>query len=117
MRRVRWSSLLLLLPVSAVSMIAAASEQPPATVTIQGNVAPSLRDATFLSHSDPNTVLTIVVGLKLHREAEFADVLNRLYDPNSPDYHRWITPTDFLSKYSPAKLTRMPCASIWSLTD
>jgi kumamolisin len=103
MRRVRWSSLLLLLAVSAVSMIAAASEQPPATVTIQGNVAPSLRDATFLSHSDPNTVLTIVVGLKLHREAEFADVLNRLYDPNSPDYHRWITPTDFLSKYSPGQ--------------
>jgi kumamolisin len=82
-------------------MIAAASEQTPARVTIQGNVAPALQDATFVNHSDPNAVLTIVVGLKLHNESEFTDLLNRLYDANSADYHRWITPADFLAKFSP----------------
>jgi subtilase family serine protease len=86
-----------------VSLFAAASEQPPATVTIQGNVAPALQDAIFGSHSDPNAVRTIVVGLKLHNETEFADLLNRLYDADSPDYHRWITPTDFVSRFSPSQ--------------
>jgi subtilase family serine protease len=86
-----------------VSSTAPASEQPPARVTIQGNVAPALQDATFVSHSDPNSVLTIVVGLKLHNEEEFADLLNRLYDTNSLDYHRWITPTDFLTRFSPSQ--------------
>jgi subtilase family serine protease len=100
MSPLRLSFLLLLL---VVSLLASASEQPPATVTIQGNVAPALQDATFVSHSDPNAVLTIVVGLKRHNEAEFADLLNRLYDDNSSDYHRWITPADFLAKFSPSQ--------------
>ena len=103
----RWSSLLLILTVSAVSLLpssfAAASEQPPARVTIPGNVAPALQDATYVSHSDPNAVLTIVVGLKRHNEVEFTDLLNRLYDADSPDYHRWITPADFLAKFSPSQ--------------
>jgi kumamolisin len=103
----RWSSLLFFLTVSSVSLflssIAAASEQPPARATIQGNVAPALQDATFVSHSDPNAVLTIVVGLRLHNEAEFNGLLNRLYDPDSLDYHRWITPADFLAEFSPSR--------------
>jgi kumamolisin len=92
----------LVLLLLAVSLPAAASELTP-TVAIEGNVPPALQDATFVTHSDPNTLMTIVVGLKLHNEAEFADLLNRLYAANSPDYHRWITPTDFLSRFSPSQ--------------
>jgi kumamolisin len=107
MPRPRRSSLLFLLAVSAVSLFgssfAAASEQPSARVTIPGNVAPALQDATYVGHSDPNSVLTIVVGLKRHNEAEFADLLDRMYDADSPDYHRWITPADFLAKFSPSQ--------------
>ena len=108
MPRLRWSPLLFLLTVSAVPLLllsfAAASEQPSARVTIPGNVAPALQDATYMNHSDPNAVLTIVVGLKRHNEAEFTDLLDRLYDADSPDYHRWITPTDFLAKFSPSQV-------------
>ena len=95
---------LCLLPLLlALSSFAAAAEEPSGRATISGNVAPALQDATYVSHSDPNAVLTIVVGLKLHNEAEFDDLLNRLYDADSPDYHRWITPTDFLAKFSPSQ--------------
>jgi len=101
---IRFSSLLLLLILLlTISLFAAASEQPSATVTIPDNVAPALQDATFMSRSDPKAALTIVVGLKLHNEAEFADLLDRLYDSNSPDYHRWITPADFLGRFSPSQ--------------
>jgi kumamolisin len=100
MSPLRLSFLLLLL---VVSLFASASEQPSARVTIQGNVAPALQDAAYVSHSDPNAVLTIVVGLKRHNEAEFTDLLNRLYDADSPDYHRWMTPADFLAKFSPSQ--------------
>ena len=48
-------------------------------------------------------MLTIVVGLKRHNEAEFVDLLNRLYDPSSPDYHRWITSADFLTQFAPSQ--------------
>jgi subtilase family serine protease len=107
----RRSSLLLILTVSAVSLLlllllssfAAALEQPSARVTIEGNVAPALQDATYVSHSDPNGVLTVVVGLKRHNEAEFTGLLDRMYDADSPDYHRWITPTDFLARFSPSQ--------------
>ena len=92
-----------LLSLLVVSLLASASEQPSARVTIPGNVAPALQDATYVSRSDPNAEMTIVVGLKRHNEAEFVDLLNRLYDAESPDYHRWITPTDFLAKFSPSQ--------------
>ena len=49
-----------------------------------------MQDATDVSHSDPNAVLTIVVGPKRHNEVEFTDLLNRLYDADLPDDHRWI---------------------------
>ncbi len=87
----------------AVSSFAAPSQQTSGRVTIPGNVAPALQDATYVNHSDPNAVLTIVVGLKRHNEAEFTDLLDRLYGADSPDYHRWITPTDFLAKFSPSQ--------------
>jgi kumamolisin len=87
----------------AVSLLASAVEQPSARTTIPDNVAPALQDATYVSHSDPNAVLTIVVGLKRHNEAEFVDLLDRLYDADSPDYHRWITAADFLSRFSPSQ--------------
>jgi subtilase family serine protease len=116
MPRIRLSFLLLLLVVSAGSQIAAASDHSPATVIIEGNVAPALQDATFVSHSDPNKVLTVVVGLKLHNDAEFTDLLNRLYDADSLDYHRWIIPTDFLTRFSPSQSDVEAVPSIWSLT-
>ncbi len=100
MPRIRLYLLALLL---ALSSFAAASEQPTATVTVVGNVAPALQDATYVSHSDPDAVLTIVVGLKRHDEAEFTELIDRLYDADSPDYHRWITPADFLAKFSPSQ--------------
>jgi kumamolisin len=87
----------------AVSSFAAPSQQTSGRVTIPGNVAPALQDATYVNHSDTNAVLTIVVGLKRHNEAEFTDLLDRLYGADSPDYHRWITPTDFLAKFSPSQ--------------
>ena len=99
MLRIRWFFLFLVL---TVPLFASASEQEP-SVVIPDNIAPALQDAVFVSHSDPNSVMTVVVGLKLHNEAEFADLLDRLYDSNSPDYHRWITPEDFLSKFSPSQ--------------
>ena len=89
---------LLLLAVSA-----AASQPLTPTVAIKGNVPPVLQEATFITHSDPNTVMTVIVGLKRHNEAEFAGLLDRLYDANSPDYHHWITPSDFLSSFSPSQ--------------
>lgn len=99
MLRIPWFFLLLVL---TAPLFASASEQEPGVV-IPDNVAPALQDAVFVSHSDPDSVMTVVVGLKLHNEAEFADLLDRLYDSNSPDFHRWITPEDFLSKFSPSQ--------------
>jgi subtilase family serine protease len=107
MSRFWWCFLFLPLAVSAgvlfILPTAAAAENASPRVTVEGNVAPALQDATFVSRSDPNQVLTIVVGLKLHNGADFADLLNRQYDPDSADYRHWITPADFLNKFSPSQ--------------
>ncbi|AXC13223.1 hypothetical protein ACPOL_3944 [Acidisarcina polymorpha] len=43
----------------------------------------------------------VTVHLKLHNEAAFGEAVEGLYDPASPNYHHWMTESDF-AKYAPS---------------
>jgi subtilase family serine protease len=58
--------------------------------------APTVAAATDLGPSNPALDITITVELKLPRQALFDHVVNALYDPASPSFHRWLTPDDVL---------------------
>ena len=43
------------------------------------------------------------IGLPLRNESELAALLDRLYDPTSPDFHHYLTPAEFAERYGPTE--------------
>jgi kumamolisin len=70
-------------------------------VTIVGNTPRALGAASLVGHQDPNSVMDIVVGLKMRNEKELADLIFRQSDPNSSDFQNFITPADFERRFAP----------------
>ena len=50
----------------------------------------------------PNKMLTLNVVLPLTNVEGLHEFLNELYDPNSPEYHQYLTPTQFTALYGPS---------------
>jgi subtilase family serine protease len=66
------------------------------------NVPDGLRQANDLGLVDFAKEINITVHLKLQNEAAFDKVVDALYDPASPTFHKWLTEED-LKKYEPTK--------------
>jgi subtilase family serine protease len=66
------------------------------------NVPDGIRQANDLGLVDFGKEINITVHLKLQNEAAFDKVVDELYDPASPTFHKWLTEED-LKKYEPTK--------------
>jgi subtilase family serine protease len=66
------------------------------------NVTPGLAHVVRLGHTDPNRVLDISVSLGLHHQAALTDFYQRVSDPRSPGYGRYLTPSKFAATYGPS---------------
>ena len=72
---------------------------------LSGHIHPLAKAADDLGPVDPSTVLTAVT-LELRqapeKQAELDALLTALQDPSSPDYHRWLAPSDFAARFGAA---------------
>ena len=57
--------------------------------------------ATRLGSAEPTMQMSVTVWLKMHNKRKFDQMLENLYDPESADFHHWLTPAD-LRKYAPS---------------
>jgi subtilase family serine protease len=89
------------LSLLAITSYAGVSGRQPAHSAIQGNTPAVRQEATLLGHKNSGDVLEIVVGLRMQHEDELDALIERQQDPSSPDYHRWITPADFVARFAP----------------
>src|ERR1700739_1521967 len=69
---------------------------------VTNNVAEGIHRASDLGRIDPTKEINITVQLKLRNEAAFNKVVDALYDPASPTFHKWLTDED-LRQYAPPK--------------
>ena len=51
----------------------------------------------------PAEQLRLVIALPLRNRGEFDVLLQRIYDPTGPDYHRYLTPQQFAERFSPSE--------------
>ncbi len=59
-----------------------------------------LAQATSVSPENTNKVVEATVWLKLHNKAGLDAAVEKLYEPGSPTYHKWMTTAE-LAKYNP----------------
>ncbi len=68
---------------------------------LQGHVPPAVAGLHAIGELPKNQRLDLVLGLPLRNQAALHALLQRLYDPASPDYHRFLTPAQFTEQFGP----------------
>ncbi len=62
-----------------------------------------VRNAQPIGRLPEAQVMTLDVVLPLSNQAGLDEFLSELYDPNSPSYHRYVTPTEFTARFGPSQ--------------
>jgi len=87
--------------VLGVGLIALPSFAQERGATLGLNTPPGLADATFVGHAALDEPISVVITLDLRDHAGVDALLAAQHDPTSPQYHQWITPQEFQSRFGP----------------
>src|SRR5258706_12637627 len=68
---------------------------------LNGNIVPLIAQAQFLQATDPNQQLNLSIGLKLRNASDLDTLLSAIYDPQSSQYHQYLTPDTFNQLFAP----------------
>ncbi len=79
------------LPVSAQS------------VSLHGNVAPDAIRLSPVAHADPAKILTLTIQFVPRNQAEVNALIAAQQDPRSPQYHKWLTPSEYTRRFGPSE--------------
>ena len=90
-------------PVFSWSGGKAAAAAPSGYVTVPGNVPGKVFKAKMLKQHDRNAVLNITLSLQLQNVPQLKSYMRDLGDPNSPNYHRFLTSQQFTELYGPTR--------------
>src|SRR5260370_3768544 len=93
------SLLLVCASLLAIHIAARADQNQPKV--LNGQIAPLIQQAQLLQAANPGQQLNLSLGLQPRNVANFDSLLVSLYDPQSPQYHQYLTPDHFESLFAP----------------
>jgi subtilase family serine protease len=94
-------TVLLLIGVSVVVLGKNAQPDFGTPVSLGEHVNPLIHKAQSV-HPTPGTQpLAISVGLQMRNQTEFTSMVHAIYDPHSPQYHKYLTPDQFVQNFAP----------------
>ena len=76
------------------------------TVRLAGTIQPRIRNATDhgpVSDTLPLQRMTMLFSPSPQQQAELDQLLAEQQDPNSPNYHKWLTPEEFADRFGLAQ--------------
>ena len=94
--------MLRLLGVSLVLTVLAGLVPTAFAATIPNSVPAYVSTARNLGAENPGRVISITVNLALHDRAGRDALLKQLYDRNSPQYQKWLTPQQYADRFAPS---------------
>lgn len=92
---------LLLVGTSLIAVSMAVHADPNQRVTLYGQAVPLVQQARLLRTADANQQLNLSIGLRLRNQADLDSLLSSIYDPQSPQYHQYLTPDQFNQLFAP----------------
>jgi subtilase family serine protease len=87
------SSVVVLLPLAALA------QRAPMTSHVPEEVATGV--APLVGHLTGGEHLSLAISLPLRNQAELDDLLQQLYDPQSPNYHKYLSVEEFTERFGP----------------
>jgi len=76
------------------------ADQNPNSI-LSGQVAPLIRQAHLLQATDPSQQLNLSIGMQLQNTSELDSLLGAMYDPQSQQYHQYLTASQFEQLFAP----------------
>jgi kumamolisin len=73
------------------------------SVTVAGNTPTTVGEAQMVRHGNPESKVTVVVGLKLRNERELDALLASQADSRSANFRKYITPEEFTNRFAPTQ--------------
>ena len=72
---------------------------------LRGHVPAAIAELNLqpLSRLPATTPLNLAIGLPLRNREALTNLLQQIYDPSSPQYHRYLTPEEFTEMFCPAE--------------
>jgi hypothetical protein len=70
---------------------------------LPGHVLPAAALSQPLGRLPGTNFLRLAISLPLHNSEVLTNLLQRLYNPASPDYHHYLTPAQFNEKFGPTE--------------
>ncbi len=70
---------------------------------IPGQVPRAAAELTPIGSLSATNWLRLAISLPLRNQSALSNLLSQLYDPNSPNYRRFLTPQQFTAKFCPAE--------------
>jgi hypothetical protein len=77
--------------------------QPVQTQSLHGHRPAALARMAPVGRLEAARELKLAIGLPLRDKQGLTDMLQRIYDPASPDYHHFVTPAQFAKRYGPTE--------------
>jgi uncharacterized repeat protein (TIGR03803 family) len=71
--------------------------------SLQGHVPAAVSSLTTTGRLEANRELKIAIGLPLRNKAGLTNLLQKIYDPASPEYHHYLTPVQFADAFGPTE--------------
>jgi subtilase family serine protease len=93
---------LLLIAASLLAIRVVVRADQNQRVTLSRQAVPLIQQADLLQATDPNQQLNLSIGLQLPNPADLDSLLSAIYDPQSPQYHQYLTPDQFNQLFAPA---------------
>lgn len=70
---------------------------------LRDNVPPAVSRLVPTGQLPVTTNLSLAIGLPLRNEAGLDELLAQLYDPQSTNYHKYLTPEEFTARFGPTE--------------
>jgi hypothetical protein len=71
--------------------------------SLTGHVPAAAARLTPVGRLEADRQLSLAIGLPLRNREGLTNLLQRIYDPTSPDYHHYLTPAQFAETFGPTK--------------
>jgi uncharacterized repeat protein (TIGR01451 family) len=90
------------LAVSSAAVFTSVAAQT-GTVALHGHVPAAVARLQPVGQLQGTAELNLAIGLPLRNQAALSNLLQRIYDPSSPDYRHYLTPAEFAARFGPTE--------------
>jgi subtilase family serine protease len=89
----------------AVMLCCAATAQSAPRPVMTSHVPKAVAEqvAPLVGHVPSSQLLSLAISLPLRNQAELDDLLQQIYDPQSPSYHKYLSVKEFSERFGPTE--------------